>query len=908
MEFHFDATQEYQLAAIEAVCGLLEGQAYVRNELIIPDNGACSAIANRLDLSEDKLLKNLHTVQEDTGLEADDGLNLITGTLPDDGPDDGDSEVQFPNFSVEMETGTGKTYVYLRTAMEMFRRFGLRKFIIIVPSVAVREGVYKTLQTTEAHLKALYDNPPYRYYVYDSANLSQVRQFALSDGLEIMVVTIDAFARAENVIRQSTDRLQGERPLSLIQASRPVLILDEPQNMESENRIAALVSLHPLFALRYSATHRNPYNLIYRLTPYDAYRQGLVKRIEVASVIEEDNQNQPFLRLDEIKIQSKKPSARLGVHKLMRSGAIKETVLTIKGDDDLEKKTGRVDYQGYVVEEISYGGQFVRFANNVELSIGEAVGVEKEAIFKAQLRYTIEEHFRKQARFRDEGIKVLSLFFIDKVNNYVAEDGAIRELFDRAFNELKESYPEWCDRNPEDARSAYFATKLKRGGEVEYLDTTGKSKADEEAFSLIMQRKEDLLSFEEPVSFIFSHSALREGWDNPNIFQICTMREVGSDTERRQQVGRGVRLPVNQKGERIQDERINVLTIVASKTYERFVAELQSEIEAEYGKDGTPPKPPDARKKTTLRLRKAYMLKPEFKELWDRIRHKTRYAVTIDSHRLVEDVLPELDSVTIRKPRVSISKAEVIANDKDTFEALTQSGARTAIDLAGRYPLPNLVEIMENLMENTSPPMRVSRRTLLEIFRRTGNRAAALDNPHEFATVAVSIVKNKLADQLVEGIRYEKLDEWYEMTLFDSEIETWADYIVPSTERNGAGGTHIYDGVPFDSETIEKPFIEALEKRKDVKLYIKLPSWFTVATPIGAYNPDWAIIMENPDGGDDLLYLVRETKGTLDLDALRPDEKHKILCGRKHFRDTLEMGQTGYRVITEAGQLPDGGV
>lgn len=340
MEFRFDATQEYQLAGIEAVSRLLEGQTYVRSELVLPDNGAFSVIANRLDLSEDTLLKNLHTVQENTGMEADDGLKFITGTLPDDGSDSGNSEVQFPNFSIEMETGTGKTYVYLRTAMEMFRCFGLRKFIIVVPSVAVREGVYKTLQVTEAHFNALYDNPPYCYYVYNSANLSQVRQFALSNGLEIMVMTIDAFARAENIIRQSTDQLQGERPLSLIQASRPILILDEPQNMESDNRIAALVSLHPLFALRYSATHRNPYNLIYRLTPYDAYRQGLVKRVEVASVIEENNQNQPLLRLDEIKIQSKKPVARLGVHKLMRSGAIKETVLTIRGDDDLEKKPG----------------------------------------------------------------------------------------------------------------------------------------------------------------------------------------------------------------------------------------------------------------------------------------------------------------------------------------------------------------------------------------------------------------------------------------------------------------------------------------------------------------------------------------------------------------------------------------
>ena len=917
MELRFDPGQEHQLAAIEAACGLFDGQPHVRSELVISDRDAFPAVANRLDLSEDVLLGNLQSVQAGTGIEPDHQLEVISESLPGFGDDVAGSgslestdeiSVRFPNFSVEMETGTGKTYVYLRTMMELYRRFGLRKFIIVVPSVAVREGVYKTLRITESHLKALYDNPPYRYYVYDSANLSQVRQFALSDGLEVMVMTIDAFARAENVIRRSTDRLQGERPLSLIQISRPVLVLDEPQNMESENRIAALASLHPLFALRYSATHRNPYNLIYRLTPYDAYRQGLVKRIEVASVVEEDHHNQPFLRLEEISLRSKKPVARLGVHKLMKSGAIKETALTVKGDDDLEERTRRVDYRGYIVEEISYGGKFVRFANNIELRIGEVTGVEKEAIFEAQIRYAIEEHFRKQARFRDERIKVLSLFFIDKVDNYVTEDGIIRVLFDRAFNDLKVSYPEWRDRDPEEARSAYFATKSRRGGAVEYLDSTGKSKADEEAFSLIMQRKEDLLSFDEPVSFIFSHSALREGWDNPNVFQICTMREVGSDTERRQQVGRGVRLPVNQEGERVQDERINVLTVVASETYERFVAELQSEIEAEYGKDGTPPKPPDARRKATLRLRKAHTLKPEFKELWDLIKHKTRYAVTIDSDRLIEDVLPELDCTALRKPRVSISKAEVIANDRDTFEALIQSGARTAIDLAGRYPLPNLVEIMENLMENTSPPMRVTRRTLLEIFRRAGNRAAALANPHEFARAAVGIVKNKLTDQLVQGICYEKIDEWYEMTLFESEIVTWADYVVPSTERNGVGGTHLYDGVPFDSRTIEKPFIEALEKRKDVRLYIKLPAWFTVETPIGSYNPDWALVMENPDGGDDLLYLVRETKGTLDLDELRPDEKRKILFGRKHFREALGMGHRGYRVVTEASQLPDGGV
>ncbi len=428
-----------------------------------------------------------------------------------------------------METGTGKTYVYLRTAQELFRSFGLRKFIVVVPSIAVREGVLSTLRLTEKHLKELYGNPPYRFSVYDSANLSQVRTFALSDGLELMVMTIDAFARAENVIKAATDRLQGEKPIHLIQAVRPVLILDEPQNMESENRVRALAALDPLFALRYSATHRNPYNTIYRLTPFDAYRQGLVKRIEVASVVEEDNANLPFIRIDDIITKKRTLTARVAVHKLMRTGTINETVLTIKPEVDLEEKTGRAEYQGFVVDEINWGAGFVRFTNNVEIRKGGTVGTEKAAIFEAQIRSTIEEHFQRQARLRERGIKVLSLFFIDKVDNFVAEDGVIRTLYIKAFNEIKTKYPEWRDADPMQVQAAYFASKTRKGGEQEFLDTSGKTKEDESAFDLIMRAKERLLSFEEPVSFIFSHSALREAWDNPNVFQICTMREVGSE-------------------------------------------------------------------------------------------------------------------------------------------------------------------------------------------------------------------------------------------------------------------------------------------------------------------------------------------------------------------------------------------
>jgi type III restriction enzyme len=904
MEFKFDASQDHQINAIAAALGLLEGQSRVRSQLVAPKGASFQVIANRLDLDDSAILTNLHSVQNQQKIVLDAGLRCIEASIDTVA---GAELARFPNFSIEMETGTGKTYVYLRTVMELYQKFGLRKFIVVVPSIAVREGVLKTLQITERHLREHYGNPPYHYSVYDSTNLSQVRTFALSDGIEVMVMTIDAFARAENVIKLPTDQLQGEKPIHLIQAVRPVLVLDEPQNMESENRVAALAGLHPLFALRYSATHRNPYSVIYRLTPYDAYREGLVKRIEVASVVQQDNANLPFIRLEGITSAKRTLTARVTIHRLMATGAIKEATVTIRPGDALAEKSSRSEYEGFVVDEISLGGSFVRFANNVELRTGASVGAEKEAIFEAQIRYTIEEHFRKQARYRDQCIKVLSLFFIDKVDSFALTDGVVRTLYVKAFNEAKQKFPDWRTVDPLAVQAAYFASKTRKSGEIEFLDSTsGKTKEDEAAFNLIMRDKERLLSLDEPVSFIFSHSALREGWDNPNVFQICTLRDVGSESERRQQVGRGMRLSVNQNGDRIHDTGINLLTVVASEGYERFVAGLQSEIEAEYGKEGLPPAPPNARKKSTVTLRKHYLLKPEFKELWERIKHKTRYAVTVDTEKLINDVIAELNEVTVPKPRVTVAKAEMrAAVTEDLFEAVVQSGARTAIDLGGRYPLPNLLEIMEGLMENTSPPMRLSRKTLLAIYQRASNRQAALDNPHGFAFAAINVIKNKLADQLVGGIRYEKDGTWYEMTDFKDVIETWEDYIVRSEAQSGVGGTHLYDGVVWESEGVEKSFAVELEKRADVKLYLKLPDWFTVDTPIGRYSPDWAIVMDNPHDGEPALYLVRETKSSLDPNDFRPDERRKVTCGRRHFQGALGVD---YRVVTKSSELPAGGV
>ncbi|WP_109261797.1 restriction endonuclease [Hyphobacterium indicum] len=901
MKFKFDSDQEYQVDAVESVVGLFDGQAFVRNQLTVPTGATFQVVPNRLDLTPGQLLDNLKKVQEDRGLEQDDTLEMLTDNVE---TLRGEEDITFPNFSVEMETGTGKTYVYIRTALRLYETYGMRKFIIVVPSVAVREGVKKTLEVTKPHFDKLFGKPPYHFAVYDSARRSQVSGFALSDGIEIMVMTIDAFKRAETVIRQSREGL--DPPIYQLQETRPVLILDEPQNMESELSVSALASLNPVCALRYSATHRNAYNVVYRLTPFDAYRQGLVKRIEVASVIQQDNENLPFVRVEELILQGRIPRAKLSVHKLMKSGKIQEKPITVRGGDNLVDKTGRAEYEGFVVDEINPGSGFIRFANNQELTLGGEQGSDRDAIFEAQIAFTIEEHFRRQRRFKDQGIKVLSLFFIDKVDNYAPDEGKLKLMFAKAFDEIKQGYDEWKGVNATDVQKAYFATKTKKTGETEVLDSTGKTQQDDEAFNLIMREKERLLSFEEPVAFIFSHSALREGWDNPNVFQICTMREVGSDTERRQQVGRGIRLPVNQDGDRIRDDQINVLTVVASETYERFVAGLQSEIEAAYGEGGVPPKPTNRTNRTTIRLRKAFMLKPEFKSLWDKIKHKTRYSVEIDSEKLIEETVTELNSRTINPPRVTVSKASVSIDDvKDFFEPIILSGAKSAIDLAGRYPLPNLIEVMESLMENTSPPMRLSRSTLLEVFKRTTQRDAATANPHEFAVTAVNILKDKLSEQLVSGIKYEKDGTWFEQSLFVEEIVTSKDYIVQSVASGGAGGTHLYDGVIWDSEGIEKPFAEALEKRADVKLYIKLPDWFVVTTPIGNYNPDWAIVMDDPENDGDKLYLVRETKGTLKLEELRPDEKRKILCGRKHFEDTLG---TSYKVLTESNQLPSGGV
>ncbi len=907
MQFKFESSQQYQLDAISAVADLFEGQARTDAPQNLVLGEGVPVAGNRLDLDDAALLHNLQTVQIRGGLAPDGELQFIEGKIERKETRQKKIEipVRFPNFSIEMETGTGKTYVYLRTALELFRRYGLRKFIIVVPSVAVREGVLTTLRQTDKHFALLFDNTPYKFSVYNSANLSSVSAFARSGNVEFLVMTIDSFSKVDlNVIYRDADRLQGETPLHLLQAARPILLLDEPQNMESEKRVAALAALNPLLALRYSATHRNSYNLVHRLSPFDAYRQDLVKRIEVASVLQDNDFNHAFVRVDGITSVKNTITARISLHQLLLDGTIKEKTHTFRPGANLREKANRPDYDGYVIEEINPGGGFVRFENNLELGIGSAHGVAKEQIFRAQIRYTIGEHLRKQNRLREKGIKVLSLFFIDRVANYRTEEGQpgpLAQMFAEAFDEMKNepNFKEfWGDKSAEDVQAAYFAQKRKSKEEIVFEDSiNGKAKKDEAAYDLIMRDKEKLLSFDEPVAFLFSHSALREGWDNPNVFQICTLNQTTSDMKKRQEVGRGVRLARDAKGDLVREEKVNVLTVIANQSYQAYVETLQEEIESEYGPDAkAPPVTKATRDKAIARLRPDVELDSEFSDLWNDIKRKTRYTVHLDTEQLVKEVVAALDQIEISPPRVSATKALLEVKAEDEFLTQQLSNPKTVVDLSGGLPQTDLIATMLHLLEFTTPRMCLSRATLLQILKGIANLDAALANPQEFASKAVAEIKVKLAAHLIGGIQYHETGEWFDMTIFDGEVEGLKDKMIRSPKG-------LYDYLVYDSQT-ECKFVEDLEKRKDVRRYVKLPRLFLVPTPIGDYNPDWAVIADDTNEfGEETgrqLNLVRETKSTLAPGKLRPGEEQKIKCGKKHFTDALGVN---FKKITQASEL-----
>ncbi|MEJ0053157.1 MAG: DEAD/DEAH box helicase family protein [bacterium] len=874
MKFKFDANQDFQINAVNAIVGVFEGQPKRQSVVVnvpalsvsgsLPLQTTYGIYPNELTLSDEEVFANVWKIQEQNKIGNG-------GT------------VEEYDFSIEMETGTGKTYVYLRTVFELNKQYGWKKFIVLVPSVAIREGVIKTLQITKDHFAELYDNVPYRFYEYQSKNISQVKRFAESSNLEIMVMTVGAFNKDANVLYAARDQMQGEQPISYIQRSNPVLILDEPQNMEGEATKEALKNFNALARLRYSATHRNPYNLMYQLTPFDAYQLGLVKKIEVYSVTDDDTGiSRPSLNL--ISVESGKAlKAKLEAIVKDADGALKRKKLTVKQNDDLAQKTGNDVYAGYIVDELDADapdlGQIgrIRFRNNVEIRQGEGVANNNEQVMREQIEQTIRRHFEKRNQLRDMGIKVLSLFFIDKVDNYVQSDGFIRSAFIAEFNRLKKDYGA-DGMDVDTVHKGYFA---KRG--EEYLERESSIAENQEAYELIMKDKERLLSFDEPTEFIFSHSALKEGWDNPNIFNICTLRETVSVIRKRQEIGRGMRLCVNQDGERIFLRSVNLLSVIANESYTEYVSSLQGEYE-EDGIYKSAPLPNNAKRKTTVKLKKDFDKDTDFAGIWERISKKTRYVVQVDSERVIEASAKQIAKLHLAKPKMRVERAGVnIAAEGITANIV---GTR-AEDLSQTKRTIDPIELIKN-------ETKLTRHTVAEILAKADNTDSFLKNPERFCFEATRIIKAELVKDYVSQIRYEVLPEQYDLKQFE-DIPSYKD----ATHKVN---NSIYDAIVYDSD-VEKNFAVALDADERVKLFIKMPNWFKVNTPIGGYNPDWAIVTAKRDlqGNEEKerVYFVIETKG--DISNLRESEGQKIASAKKHF----EVIEVNYKEVENYGQFAE---
>jgi len=806
------------------------------------------------------LLENLRSVQARNKLSTADALvkDDILGPL---------------NFSIEMETGTGKTYVYLRTIYELHRAYGWKKFVIVVPSVAIREGVTQSIAAMQEHFAALYGRVPIDHWVYDSAQVSRLRQFACSNQLQVLVINLQAFdKKAVSIMHQERDEMQGHRPIEFIQQSQPIVIMDEPQNMESENARSAIQSLNPLFTLRYSATHKNIHNLAYRLDPVRAYDLGLVKRIEVDSVTDLGDFNQPFLAVQSITTSKQGLTAKITLDVKQSAGVKRKTVTVKKAQVDLFQLSGeREIYRGYIIDEINV--DFIRFENHVMLRVGESQGGQTDLVMRVQIEETIREHLRKELTFSNRGlgerIKVLSLFFIDRVAHYASEDGKIRRWFEEAYRKLA-ALPEFAPLLPlpvEVVHGGYFASD-KEGLKD---STEGKStKADDEAYQLIMRDKARLLSPDEPLRFIFSHSALREGWDNPNVFQICTLREGQSEIRKRQEIGRGLRLARLESGFRCDDPKINRLTVIANESFADFARQLQYELETECGVSFEN-RIANKRERQKLILRKERLASEEFRQLWERINHKTRYRVEFKTDELIAKAAQVLrEEPEVAAPHVIVKKSAVLIT-----AAGVEEEARASRSGAQATDQPFLPDIIGYLQRETE----LTRATLAEILIKSGRVADALKNPQRFMELAAHAIQHAKRELMVDGIRYERITgQTYEMRLFeDEEIESYLSRLLPVDHS-------VYDAVEYDSE-VERNFAAALDANEDVKLFVKLPRWFMVRTPLGDYRPDWALVRES----DGRVYLVVETKGTTDVKALPDSERLRVKCGKQHFEECLDV-------------------
>ncbi len=954
-----------------------------------------------LALTDLHLLDNIQQVQRGQNLPVDNALCK--------------TKVARINLDVEMETGTGKTYCYIKSIFELNRRYGWSKFIIVVPSIAIREGVAKSLEITAEHFLETYQKKA-RFFIYNSKQLHHLESFSSDAGINVMVINVQAFAArgADNRrIYEVLDDFQSRRPIDVISANRPILILDEPQKMEGAQTLKSLEEFKALMVLRYSATHKTTHNKIHRLDALDAYNQKLVKKIAVRGIAVKGLAGTAgYLYLQSIEISSKKPpEARVEYEQKLAGGNIKRIVKKLSKGDNLFDLSNQLDQyrDGFVVSEINANTDTLSFTNGLELTVGDATGdVNEAALRRIQIREAIKAHFDKEQALFQQGVKVLTLYFIDEVAKYrdytsADEKGDYARIFEEEYNQylnevldLDETpYIKYLKGIPaEQTHSGYFSidkrTKRLADPAVAARGENAGLSDDVDAYDLILKDKERLLSFAEPVRFIFSHSALREGWDNPNVFVICALKHSDNTVSRRQEVGRGLRLSVNQHGDRMDHPAIvhdvNVLTVVASESYKDFVAALQKDIsdslsarpkvaDAEFftgkvlktaaGDVAVTPQLAkqiykyllkndytddadritgtyhDAKKAETLAdlpqdlkpyATQVYQLidsvfsasqlpdisddrrpkknplnanfdKQEFKALWSRINRKAAYSVAFDSDELVQKAVAVMND---KDAGLRVTPLQYTIQHGEQAEAVTYDGIKegNAFKLKATETETNRQSVHSavkyDLIGKLAEGTQLTRRTVADILK--GLSAAVFaqfkTNPESFIAEATRLINEQKATVIIEHLAYDPVEDKFDLDIFTAGL-TKQDFSKAGDKLHH----HIYDYLLTDSN-VERQFVKELDTSSDVVVYAKLPRGFLIPTPVGDYNPDWAISFK--EGSVKHVYFVAETKGSMSSMELREIEKTKIKCARKFFDEINQRfapEAVKYDVVDSFGKL-----
>ncbi len=998
--------QQYQSQAVKAVTDCFAGQSATSAVQYRVDPGKASNATEAMfdagfknsdfTISNSKIFENIAQVQRNQNLPV--SANLIS------------TKVCQVNLDVEMETGTGKTYCYIKTIFELNKLYGWSKFIIVVPSIAIREGVYKSLQITADHFLESYGKKA-RFFIYNSKQLHNLESYSSDAGINIMVINVQAFnatGKDARRIYEELDDFQSRRPIDVIKGNKPIMILDEPQKMEGAKTLDSLKEFNPLFMLRYSATHKTTHNKVHRLDALDAYNQKLVKKISVRGIsVKGLSGTNSYLYLEGIQVSANKPPEARIEFEIKQNNGNKRVVRKLsKGQNLYDESNGMEQYRdGYVIADINANTDTVSFTNGVELFAGEAVGdVNELSLRRIQIREAIKAHFEKEQVLFNQGIKVLSLFFIDEVvkyRDYTQDDEQgeyariFEEEYDNALNEVLTLEDTAYNKHlrgiqTKQTHNGYFSIDKKTKRLVD--PETGKKSTetdDVDAYDLILKDKERLLSFAEPVRFIFSHSALREGWDNPNVFVICTLKHSDNTISRRQEVGRGLRLSVNQLGDRMDNpatvHQVNVLTVVASESYKDFVTALQRDISEslserprvasesyfsgkilkteagdvtitpqiarqiykylvkndytddldrvadKYHEDkraGTVAKLPEDLKSYAEQVfalidtvfndaqlpipendrgAKINPLNPnfekkEFKELWSRINRKAAYSVHFDSQELITKCIAALDAeMRVTPLQYTVHRGEqaetATYNDVKTGEAFKLVETETASERVSSHS-----SIKYDLVGKIAEATQLTRATIVSILSGVTKPVFAQfrTNPESFISEGSRLINEQKATCIIEHLSYDPIAETHDIDIFTS-TQSKQDFSKAGNKLK----RHIYDYVVTDSN-IERNFVNELDTSEDVVVYAKLPRGFQIPTPVGSYNPDWAISFRLGDIKH--IYFVAETKGSISSMQLSEIEKSKIKCARKFFEEInkrIDVDKVRYDVVDSYGRLMD---